>query len=107
MQSQSTTYQLPIDPNSTIIVLVLLFVAGIAYALFVRRLRRRSRNHGYTAFLVVGGDLLIAVGFGFLAGPHAAGVLLACMAAAGIPMVVEYVDDHLSHSSAHESGLEL
>jgi peptidoglycan/LPS O-acetylase OafA/YrhL len=107
MTSQSTTYQLSINTNATLIVLVALFVAGIAYALIVRRLRRRNRNHGYTAFLVVGGDLLIAIGFGFLAGAHAAGVLLACMAAAGIPMIVEYVDDHLGNHSSSEGKLEL
>jgi uncharacterized membrane protein YbhN (UPF0104 family) len=107
MTSQSTAYQLSIDTNATIIVLVALLIAGSIYAFFVRRLRRRVRNHGYTAFLVVGGDLLIAIGFGFLAGAHAAGVLLACMAAAGIPMIVEYVDDHLDNHSSSEGKLEL
>ncbi len=105
MTYQSSTYQLPIEPGATIAILVGLFIAGILYAVFVRRLRRREPNHGYTAFLVVGGDLLVVAGFYFLAGAHAAFVLLLCMASAGIPMVIEYVDDHLNHR--REERLEI
>jgi hypothetical protein len=78
------------------VVLLALLLVGIGYAWLVRRLRRRARNHGYTAFLVVVGNLLVAVGYAVLAGLEAAVLLVLCMAAAGAPMVVEYIDDHLA-----------
>lgn len=78
-----------------VIVLLLLFIVGVGYAWLVRRLRHRSPQHGYTAWLVVVGDLIVVAGYAVLAGIDAAVLLVLCLAAAGIPMIVEYIDDHL------------
>ena len=75
--------------------LLLLFIVGVGYAWLVRRLRHRSPQHGYTAWLVVVGDLIVVAGYAVLAGIDAAVLLVLCLAAAGIPMIVEYIDDHL------------
>ncbi len=95
MDSLSTVHS-PSAYTGVALVLLALLLVGIGYAWLVRRLRRRARNHGYTAFLVVVGNLLVAVGYAVLAGLEAAVLLLLCMAAAGAPMVVEYIDDHLA-----------
>ncbi len=87
-------------------VLVALLFVGVGYAFLVRRLRRRHADHGQTAWLVVVGDLIVAVGFAVIAGVNSAIVLLLCMAAAGIPMIVEYVDDHLRNQE-RKGGLDL
>ena len=89
MHLQSTAY----------IVLLCLVLFGLAYAWAVRKLRKRKRNHGYTAWLVVVGNAAVGVGFGFIVGLEAAVILLLCNAAAGIPMIVEYIDDHLRHDA--------
>lgn len=78
-------------------VLLGLLLFGLGYAWVVRKLRKRKRDHGYTAWLVVVGNAAVGVGFGFIAGLEAAVILLLCNAAAGIPMIVEYIDDHLRH----------
>ena len=83
-----------IDPFVVIVMLVLL-LAGSAYACLVRYLRRRNRQHGYTAWLVVVGDLIVTAGFAMVAGVDAAVLLFLCLTAAGVPMIVEYIDDHL------------
>ena len=94
MNPETTGYQLTIN-LLVAIVLLSLFVIGIGYAFFVRWLRSRKPNHGYTAALVVVGDVIVAVGFGLLVGLDLAVLLVLCLAAAGIPMVIEYTDFYL------------
>ena len=89
-----------------VIVLLTLVLAGIGYAWLVRKLRRRNPHHGYTAWLVVVGNVIIVAGFAVLVGINLAVLLVLCMAAAGIPMVVEYIDDHL-RSEEQKGGLDL
>lgn len=103
MTDQSTAYRLLTNPITAIILLVLLLF-GIAYAAGVRWLRHTYPNHGYTAFLVAGGDLFIAIAYSAVAGLEAALLLLACMAAAGLPMIFEYGADHLNRQ---DSGKKL
>jgi hypothetical protein len=82
-------------PNQLLIALLLLVLFGIIYAAIIRRMRRRNPDHGQTAWLVVVGNATITAAFTALYGINAGAVLLACMAAAGLPMIIEYVDDHL------------
>jgi hypothetical protein len=92
-----------------ITVLAGLFFFGVSYAAIVRTVRRRNPNHGFTAFWVVGGNLVIVVAFGLLAGVQAAALLFFCMAAAGLPMLVEYIDHWLTATAtgANDAKLEL
>lgn len=105
MQSISAKYSPNIDPVAVIIVLVLLLL-GIAYAWFVRRLRNRHPDHGYTAFLVVGGNIMIAIAYGLIAGVEDAIILLVCMGAAGLPMIVEYAADHLNRRGGRQLDID-
>ncbi len=104
MEAQSTGYQLSIN-LIVVIVLLFLFLFGLGYAWLVRKLRSRKADHGYTAVLVVGGNLIVTVGFGVLVGINLAALLLLCLAAAGLPMVVEYTEWYLSKEE--KGGLEL
>ena len=104
MEAQSTGYQLSIN-LIVVIVLLSLFLFGLGYAWLVRWLRSRKANHGYTAILVVVGNLIVAVGFGVLVGINLAALLLLCMAAAGFPMVVEYTQWYLNHEE--KGGLDI
>ena len=104
MEAQSTGYQLSIN-LIVVIVLLSLLLFGIGYAWLVRKLRSRKADHGYTAVLVVGGNLIVTVGFGVLVGINLAALLLLCLAAAGLPMVVEYTEWYLSKEE--KGGLEL
>lgn len=81
-------------PNTIAIVLLLLLLFGIAYAAAVRALRHRDPEHGYAPWLVVAGNGAVVAAFTVLAGIQAGLLLLLCMAAAGVPMIVEFVDDH-------------
>lgn len=89
--------------TATVTTLSILFVFGVLYAVFVRWLRTRYGEHGYTAFLVVGGNAAITAGFGILAGAEMAVLLLFCMAAAGIPMIVEYGHWHLQSEAERKA----
>ena len=93
MDAESTVYFF--NSSNLIHALTGLLLAGIGYAVLVRYLRRRSPNHGYTAFLVVGGVLIVAGGFALVSGLQAAVVLVLCMGAAGVPMIAESMDNHL------------
>jgi 4-amino-4-deoxy-L-arabinose transferase-like glycosyltransferase len=105
--NQQSTASIPAIDLIVVAVLLALLLIGIAYAWLVRRLRQRYPRHGYTAFLVVVGDLIVVGGYAVLAGMHAASLLLLCMAAAGLPMVVEYVEDHLASTAATERRLDI
>lgn len=91
MDALSTANQPPIAAT-----LLSLLIFGVAYAATVRYVRRRRPDHGYTAFFVIGGNFAIVVAYAAIAGLEAAALLFLCMAAAGAPMVVEYVSDWLS-----------
>lgn len=84
--------------NQTQIALTLagLLLFGLAYAVAVRKVRRRDPEHGYTALLVVFGNSAVVVGFTLLTSLALGALLLGCMAVAGAPMVWEHIDDHLS-----------
>lgn len=104
MEAQSTGYQLSIN-LIVVIVLLSLFLFGLGYAWLVRWLRSRRADHGYTAILVAVGDLVVVVAFGFLVGINLAALLLICLAAAGLPMVVEYTEWYLSKEE--KGGLDI
>jgi hypothetical protein len=104
VEAQSTGYQLSIN-LIVVIVLLSLFLLGLAYAWLVRWLRSRKADHGYTAILVVGGNLIVAVGFGMLVGINLTALLLLCMAAAGTPMIIEYTQWYLNHEE--KGGLDI
>lgn len=69
-------------------VLAALLVFGLVYNEFVAWLERSKRDRGYTAFLVVGGTLVTLGGAVFLIGLLPVGLVLACFAASGLPMVI-------------------
>lgn len=75
------------DTEQFILVLGALFAFGIAYNLLVVWVYQQAHDHGYTAFLVVGGVLVTLAGFAVLAGLETALVAVACFAAAGLPMI--------------------
>jgi len=77
-----------------IIALLCLTLFGVIYAAVVRRLRRRPRAAAYTPWLVVVGDGVVVAAFASLYGLEAGVALFLMFAAAGAPMVIEYVDDH-------------
>ena len=71
----------------------------------VRRLRTADPEHGYTAFLVVGGNLLVLASFfaslwmtfGMGAAVVISSFLFLHFAIAGLPMVIEYMEAHTNH----------
>lgn len=79
----------------TIIAALCLSLFGILYASFVRRLRRRTNGrHGQTAWLVAFGVAVVVAVFSALTDAETAQLLILLFAAAGLPMIVEYIDDH-------------
>lgn len=91
----------------TWLVLALLHAACWAYAYgIVRRMRRSDPNHGQTAWLVVIGNsaigaTLFAIAWITIGLTNAIGLLILLLLAnlaAGVPMIVEYVGDHINHS---------
>lgn len=88
----------------TYLILLALAVAAAAYAWgYVRPLRRRDSQHGQTALLVVMGDALVGLAAVLIVAANGpvdalalAAILTACLIAGGLPMIVEYVDDHTS-----------
>ncbi len=89
MNAESTSYQLSIN-LIVVIVLLALLLFGIGYSWIVHTLRRQRPDHGYTAVLVVIGNLAVAAGFSILVGINLTVLLILCMGAAGLPMIVEY-----------------
>lgn len=77
-----------------IIATLALLIFGIAYAVVVRTLRRRNPQHGYTPWLVVIGVGAVVAVYTLLAGLEAGVALFLLFAAAGLPMVAEFMDDH-------------
>lgn len=94
------------------LVLVILAVAAIYYAWrIVRPLRHRNPAHGQTAWLVVVGvgvtivayTWIVAVSNSLMASLEHAALLLAAFAASGLPMIIEYVDDHIRRNEEERS----
>lgn len=99
--------------NPTIwLILVLLAVACIYYAWkIVRPLRYRNPAHGQTAWLVVIGVAVTVVAYTLIVTAvsnittsleHTA-LLLTTFAVSGLPMIVEYIDDHLRRNEEERS----
>lgn len=64
---------------------------GIFYALFVRWISK-AKIEGQTAYLVVGGVSAVLLLASVMVGLVSMAILFALFAAAGLPMVIEYVD---------------
>lgn len=92
----------------TYLILLALAVAASAYGWgYVRPLRRRDAQHGQTALLVVMGDGLVALAAILIVAANGpvdalalAAILTASLIAGGLPMIVEYVDDHTQQRQA-------
>lgn len=81
--------------TATIIAALALTLFGIVYAAAVRRLRRRTNGrHGQTAWLVVAGVGVVVGTFSALTDAETARLLILLFACAGVPMILEYIDDH-------------
>lgn len=88
------------------LVLVILSGACVFYAWrIVRPMRHDDPEHGQTAWLVVVGvaltglayAVILAIAEGILVALEHAALLLLAFVFAGVPMIVEYVQDHLDH----------
>lgn len=77
-----------INGERLVVALAVLLLFGVLYDLLVTWINRQSTDHGYTAFLVVGGTLVTLAGLAWVAGLQVALVTLVLFAAAGLPMVV-------------------
>lgn len=71
-----------------VVALAILGLCGVLYDLLVTWINRQTADHGYTAFLVVGGTLVTLAGLAWVAGLQAALVTLILFTAAGLSMVV-------------------
>lgn len=87
------------------LVLIILATACVVYAWrIVRRMRHDNPDHGQTAWLVVIGvaatiiayTCMVAIASNLINALEYGALLLLAFAVAGLPMVVEYVDDHLA-----------
>jgi hypothetical protein len=81
---------LAINWQSFGLVLASLFLFGCLYAGLVRFMARRGAD-GQTAWMVVGGVAVTLCGAIFVIGLENTLLTVACFAASGLPMVVEYV----------------
>ena len=75
-------------PELVIAVYAALTVFGILYNALVGWLEREMSDHGYTAFLVVGGVIVTLAGATILIGWQSAFLTGLCFAASGLPMIV-------------------
>lgn len=90
----------------TYLILISLALACTAFAwLCIRPIRRRRHNHGQTAIFVIIGDSLVALAAVLIVaanGPVNAmdlsAILIAALAAGGLPVVAEYISAHLDHA---------
>ena len=93
---------------TTWLILLALTIAAAAFAWgIVRPTRRRHPAHGQTALFVVLGDAAVALAVVLIVaanGPadwlQTAAILSAALAAGGLPMIFEYIDDHTSQHQA-------
>ncbi len=101
---------------TTYLILALLCLTCIAYAFaYVRPTRRRDPDHGQTALFVIIGNTIVglaytiglAATFGLQIALSAGALLLIYFAVAGLPMVVEYIDDHTTRRQSTTAPLTL
>jgi len=83
-----------VDLQTIIIIALVLDLFGWGYAAIVRHLRRRDANHGQTAWFVALGVAVVGIGYAVVAGIEQAAIMMLLFAAAGIPMIAEYIDAH-------------
>jgi hypothetical protein len=107
--------QLVTNP-STYLILIVLGVGCALYAYgYVRTTRRRNPNHGQTALFVAIGSaavgiaytIALAATYGIAAAIAPAFLLLLCYIAAGLPMIVEYIDDHTGEAAERNRSTAL
>jgi len=86
-------------------VLLGLFWFGIGYNELVARLEHSRQDRGYTSFLVVIGDGVAVVGVAIvIRSLTLVLVMLACLAACGIPMIVGSVRRYMRERAADEAA---
>lgn len=93
---------------TTYLILMALHAAAWLYAYRgVRAIRSKNPRHGHTALFVVIGDGAVALAAVLVVaanGPvdwlNLAAILVAALAAAGLPMIWEYIEDHTALSQA-------
>lgn len=98
----------PFTSPATYIILLILAITCTAYAFgYVRPTREKDPDHGQTALFVILGDAavtLAAVLIVAFTGPvdwlQLLAVLLACLAAGGLPMILEYTGHHTTQRQA-------
>lgn len=95
------------NPLTYLILIALHSLAWLYAYRCIRPTRQRQRNHGQTAIFVVIGDAAVALAIVLIvaaSGPvdwlDLAAILSAALAAGGLPMIWEYIDDHTSTAQA-------
>jgi hypothetical protein len=89
-----------------IVVILGLLVFGGIYNHVVAGLEEKGHDRGYTAYLVVGGTLVTVLGAIPLIGVESAGMVLACFAASGLPMVVGSSKRHSQQREEFETRVQ-
>ena len=77
-----------ISVERIIAVCVSLAAFGVAYNALVAYLEREVPEHGYTAFLVVGGVMATLIGAAFIVGLTSTLLIGLCFIASGLPMII-------------------
>lgn len=99
-----------VNPLTYLILLALHGLAWLYAYRSVRPTRQHLHNHGQTALFVVIGDAAVALAVVLIVaanGPvdwlNLAVILFMALAAGGIPMIWEYIDDHTSSQQANDA----
>jgi hypothetical protein len=87
------------------VVVVALLTFGVGYNWLVGWLEDQEYDHGYTAFLVIGGTLVTLAGASLLVGRDATLLVLACFVASGTPMTVGSVWRYMRRRDAERRQL--
>lgn len=89
-----------------ILTLIVLFLFGLVYAWFVRKMADNNVQ-GQTAYTVVFGVGVTVLTASGLIGWRNVALLLACFAASGLPMIFEYVQrTHRAQKSDRDQAIE-
>lgn len=89
-----------VDSDRFIAALVALLAFGHGYNILVTWLHQQSQDHGYTAFLVIGGTLVTMAGLAWIVDLRTALIGLACFAASGSPLIIGSVRRSLQRRAA-------